>query len=154
MLLDSISLKPPYLDAFPALPTRPTSRVFTYICSVVKKTLRPPACYHLAGGFICLPLISTHVDPDSGSSEGAYFISRVSHSPLYVKPASVPVAGSGKWGASGGCIKEDGDVNKRIMLLVPCRASGGQMTGRQGHSALTCLLTHSVNILLCVCVCF
>lgn len=50
-------------------------------------------------------------------------------------------------------IKEHGDVNKRIMLLVPCRGSGGQMTGRQGHSALTCLLTHSVNIPLCVCVC-
>lgn len=39
------------------------------------------------------------------------------------------------------------------MLLVLCRGSGGQMTGRQGHSALTRLLTHSVNIPLYVCVC-
>lgn len=47
----------------------------------------------------------------------------------------------------------EGDVNKRIMLLVPCRGSGGQMTSRQGHSALTRLLTHSVNIPVSVCVC-
>lgn len=94
MLPDSISFKPPYLDAFPARPTRPASRVFTYICSVVKKTLRPPACYHPAGAFICLPLVSAHVDPDSASFEVAYFISRVSHSPLNVEPASMPVTGS------------------------------------------------------------
>lgn len=38
------------------------------------------------------------------------------------------------------------------MLLVAWRGSGGQMSGRQGHSARRRLLTDSVNIPVCVCV--